>query len=144
VNPLEDFESARGADVWDAMRSNFHGDQARFSTSDGVALLLFALALALGFWLLSRALAQQARRRPYNNPRRLFRELARAHRLSRADRGLLRDLAGFRQIQPAARVFIEPLAFEAHGLNARLQRRSQRLSELQRLLFAEAERAAGS
>jgi hypothetical protein len=126
------------------MRSNFHGEQARFSTSDGVALLLFALALALGFWLLSRALARQARRRPYNSPRRLFRELARAHRLSRADRGLLGELATWRKLEPAARIFVEPLAFEAEGLSPRLERRSQRLSELQRQLFAEAERTAAA
>ncbi len=137
MNPLEPDVSPH-ADVWNAMRSSFHGEEARFSTSDGVALALFVLALAVGFWLLSRVLAKQDhRRRPYNNPRRLFRELARAHQLTRAERGLLAELASSRGIEPAARIFVEPLAFGAGEHSARLQRRRDQLAELQRRLFAE-------
>jgi hypothetical protein len=137
VNPLEPDISPH-ADVWSAMRSSFHGEEARFSTSDAVALLLFVLALAVGFWMLSRVLAKQDRRqRPYNSPRRLFRELARAHRLTRSQRSLLSELASSRGIEPAARIFVEPLAFNAQELNSRLQRRAEELGDLQRQLFAE-------
>jgi hypothetical protein len=140
VNPLDGPQTSPHADVWSAMRSSFHGEEARFSASDGVALLLFVLALAVGFWMLSRVLARQdRRRRPYNNPRRLFRELARVHGLNRAERGLLADLASSRGIQPAARIFVEPLAFDTSALNARLQRRVDQIAELQRRLFAATE-----
>lgn len=136
MNPLEPDISPH-ADVWSAMRSSFHGEEARFSTSDAVALLLFVLALAVGFWMLSRVLAKQDRRRPYNNPRKLFRELARAHRLTRGQRGLLAELASSRGIEPAARIFVEPLAFNSNELSGRLQRRADEIGELQRQLFAE-------
>ncbi len=136
MNPLEPDISPH-ADVWSAMRSSFHGEEARFSASDAVALLLFVLALAVGFWMLSRVLAKQDRRRPYNSPRKLFRELARAHRLTRGQRGLLAELASSRGIEPAARIFVEPLAFNASELSGRLQRRADEIGELQRQLFAE-------
>jgi hypothetical protein len=140
VNPLDPDVSPH-ADVWSAMRSNFHGEHARLSTSDAVALLLFVIALAVGFWLLSRVLAKQDRRRPYNSPRRLFGELARAHGLNRAERSLLAELANIRGLEPIARIFVEPLAFETRELNARLARRGEQIAELQRRLFAETDGA---
>lgn len=122
------------------MRSSFHGEEARFSASDAVVLLLFVAALAVGFWILSRVLAKQDRpRRTYNSPRRLFHDLARAHRLTRSQKSLLSELAASAGIEPAARIFIEPLAFEASGRNSRLQRRAEEISELQRRLFAESD-----
>jgi len=138
VNPLDPDVSPH-ADVWSAMRSNFHGEHARLSTSDAVALLLFVIALAVGFWLLSRVLAKQDRRRPYNSPRRLFGELARVHGLNRSERSLLAELAKSRGLEPTARIFVEPLAFDARELNSRLARRAEQIAELQRRLFAETE-----
>ena len=49
---------------------------------------------------------------------------------NRAERSLLAELANSRGLEPTARIFVEPLAFEARELNSRLARRAEQIAEL--------------
>ena len=93
------------------MASGFQGKRARIGAPDLVLWLAILAALALCLWIASRWLYRSDRRLPYNNPRRLFRILCRAHGLGAADRRVLARLAQQHGLLNPARLFLEPERF---------------------------------
>lgn len=72
---------------------------------------------------------------PCDDPRKLFRELSRAHRLDRHSRRLLRQLAEVLQLEQPAEVFLQPAYFKAENLPAPLQSEAAWYEQLRERLF---------
>ncbi len=112
----------------------------RFSRSDpaqwsrtllmsGVVLLVLLLVSAAALWLHFR------QRRLRNCPRRLFRELCRAHRLNKAQQRLLWQLAAAQGLSQPATIFLAPERFDPHHLPERLRGRQREIERVRDRLF---------
>jgi hypothetical protein len=101
-------------------------------------LLGFVLiaALLVGLWAVLQVSALRGRRGSYNSPRRLFRSLCRAHRLSWSQRWLLGRLARAHGLAHPAQLFVDPEYFDEPRLAAGLRPKAQRLRQLRDRLFA--------
>jgi hypothetical protein len=74
----------------------------------GLFLVLLGFAiLGVLIWL-GRRLYARFERRVVDNPRALFRELSRAHSLSRADRDLLCEIAEWHELPDPTQLFLAP------------------------------------
>src|SRR5438045_2512532 len=80
-------------ELFRSLGSGFRGDRAKLTGGDFFAWLGIIVVSGLALALLSKLIARQERRRRFNNPRALFRDLCRAHQLDRTTRTLLRRLA---------------------------------------------------
>jgi hypothetical protein len=80
------------------------------------------------------ALVRRLRKRACHDPQRLFRDLCRAHRLGWRDVQLLRKLARFEQVDPPARLFVEPRRFQP-SVAEQLACTPQDLTRLRQRLF---------
>jgi hypothetical protein len=99
--------------------------------------LLILAGIVGGIWLLSRWLGSRDRHRAYDNPRRLFLGLCRAHRLRWSDRWLLWQVAKWQRLRDPARVFLEPERLEKQNLSPALRAQAARLQSLRDRLFAD-------
>jgi len=124
------------ADPLRGMQERFGGPQSRFELDDLVTGLLLLGACSLGIFLLSR-FANQDRRRSFNRPRALFRELCKAHGLDFASRRLLARLARSQKLKHPARLFLEPARFEPPNLSPELAAKAAELRALRDRLFRE-------
>lgn len=97
-------------------------------TGAGIAALAAGAAGYLWFTRTQRAALA--------SPKRLFRELCKAHRLSWREIGLLRRLAREQQLDQAGRLFLESSRFDI-GKPADLGCTPQQLQKLKRRLFGE-------
>lgn len=104
------------------------------STMD-LSSLMWALILVLAVvgivMLATRCFAATERRRS-SSPRRLFRELCRAHQLSWGEQRLLRRLAAWHKLHHVIDLFLDPARFdvdapELHGYRAEMARLRTRL-----------------
>ncbi len=103
-------------EAWESLGNRFSGEHARLSASDlwslgGLVLVGMVFVLLLR-WLYN---LQQARRLSCQ-PRHLFADLCRAHRLGRRDRKLLRALAEHHDVAAAAMLFVRPDLFDDENL----------------------------
>lgn len=82
-------------------------------TIPNMVFILIVLVVAVGsLWLLSRFLKQRDGR-GYNSPRKLFRELCKAHSLDRNDCRLLKRLARGHKLKQPSLLFLEPDRFDS-------------------------------
>ena len=74
-----------------------------------LAFIVVVILLAVAGFFLGRAL----RRAALQSPHRLFRQLCRAHKLSRKERSLLRHVAAHHKLDSPAAVFLDPTLLSA-------------------------------
>lgn len=102
--------------AWQQMGNRFSGDHAKVNVSEVTGLLLMAVGAILLIWFLDRITKWQEARSGAPNPKRLFKELCQAHRLTRADRRLLTHLAEAAEIESPADLFLRPDLFASNAL----------------------------
>jgi hypothetical protein len=90
--------------------------------------------LCLGMWLVRRALRGNSNG-SYHSRAQLFQSLCKAHRLTWAERRLLRRLAQARGLGDPTILFVEPGHFVMSPLPSAVARHTDRLSALQQRLF---------
>lgn len=113
----------------------FRGATSQLHWFDVVPYVI-AVSLMIGGAKLWAYLKQRADMTEWcDDPHKLFRELCLAHKLDRASRRLLLNLAeGARFAQPA-QVFVSPAAFEPARLPASLRSRVEEVKRLRERLF---------
>jgi hypothetical protein len=112
--------------------AEFDFDVEQMITIASVAAV--GLGVLVLVWLIS-ARYRAYRRREYHSPRRLFRELARAHQLTSDERQLLHEIAAWHQLPMATQLFVEPTRFYAPQMIETLGNQEQ-ISKLAEKLFA--------
>lgn len=120
----------------DGMRNRFSGRGAKLDTADIVVGVLVLLGIAAGIALLSYLVSRQDKRRGFNSPRALFRELCKAHGLARSSRRLLRQLARWQRLSHPARIFLEPERFDPANLSPRLRAQIDDVRQVRDQIFA--------
>ncbi len=70
-----------------------------------------------------------------DDPKKLFRQLSKAHQLDFGSRRLLRQLADAFQLAQPAEIFLTPMAFEANRLPPHLRSEAGRIEQLHSRLF---------
>lgn len=123
--------------VFRDMGSGFREKRESFEPTDLLWWLFVAALVLAAFGIVARVLANQDKRRLYNSPRALFRELCAAHGLDRAQRSLLKHLASTYQLPSPIRLFLEPERFESATLAAELRPHLEAIAALRQRLFAE-------
>ena len=117
----------------------FRGPESQFGWDDLLGLLLFlAVAAGLG-WLLRWLLQRQNGIHRFYHPRRLFRELCRAHGLSRPQGKVLWQLAQYLQLEHPATLFLLRELWEPQRLGPEWSPWTETLQELRERLFGVAE-----
>ncbi len=109
---------ANGIDAWKHLGDRFSGEHLRVQTSDIVGLVLLAVGLAAGFWLLAFLSKWQRLHRAHSahsahsaravTPRNLFSALVRAHGLSRRERSVCQQVAAELGLTDPAELFVRP------------------------------------
>ncbi|MGA2064299.1 MAG: hypothetical protein ABSG86_05000 [Thermoguttaceae bacterium] len=103
----------------------------------GVLLGFFLIAAVLvGLWAIRQVAMLGRRGAAVNSPRRLFRSLCRAHRLSWSQRWLLGRIARANRLAQPAQLFVEPEYFDEPRLGPEFGPKAQRLRQLRDRLFA--------
>jgi hypothetical protein len=97
-----------------------------------ILMILAAAAVAAAVGLVFMRLLGRIRT---NSPQELFRELCRAHGLTRSSRRLLKQLAAARKLSHPAALFLEPSYFEFSDLPPALQSAKKDLQGLRDRLF---------
>lgn len=114
--------------------NGLRGRNAPFDPWELLLLCAGLAALAFLAWLLKSYLAMRAEARR-KCPRRLFRELCRAHGIGWSDRRLLVELARWHGLPLAAELFVASERFDPEKAGGPLARRRERLAALQQRLF---------
>ena len=125
---------AAKADLWKELGSGFQGERSELHVTDLFLLAGVLVLVILGFWILSRLMAKQDRKRCFNSPKALFASLCEAHQLGRSERRLLKKLARQANLDPSARVFVDPTLFRRERLGD-LQSYAPQVEALERKLF---------
>jgi hypothetical protein len=111
-----------------------HGKPA--SATDHLWIIICALTLCAAAALVWQRLSRRGEREfSSNSPARLFDDLCRAHKLSRASRRCLKQLAVDRNIDPPATLFLEPEHLDSTDVPPRLKSSIQELRQLRAKLF---------
>ena len=124
------------ADIWRELGSGFQGEKSELRFNDIMLLVSVIALVGMSFWMLARVMAKQDRKQGFNNPKELFKSLCQAHGLSRGEQGLLKQLARQQQLDPIARVFLEPGMFQPENLSPGLKSQAVRIQSLGKRLFA--------
>lgn len=122
-------------DPFGNMGRNFRGEEAQVDFYEVTTGLAFLVALVVGALLLTKLLSRQDRLRRCNSPRSLFKELCRAHSLSRHERQLLKQLSLDHGLEDPLSLFLDPSRFRDAGLLAAWQPRRQQVRDLGERLF---------
>lgn len=126
------------SDPFGNMGRNFRGDEAQVDFYEVTTGLAFLLALAVGALLLTRMLSREDRLRLCNSPRLLFKDLCRAHGLTRHDQQLLKRLSLHYRLEDCLPLFLDPDKFrDAESAEAWRPRRQQVRALGERLFGAE-------
>jgi hypothetical protein len=123
-------EASRSASLSESFRSH-----AGMGRDDVLLGLLMAVALVAGLWAATRLLGMRRRRRGYHNPWKLFRALAKAHRLRWSDRRLLARVARQQNIRDPARLFLEVQLWDEQALGPAFALEIVRLRTLRMQIF---------
>jgi hypothetical protein len=97
-----------------------------------IFMILAAAALAAAAGLVCMRLLRRIRT---DSPQQLFRDLCRAHELTRSSRRLLKQLAVARKLSHPSALFVEPMYFEMSDLPPALQSARSDLQRLRDQLF---------
>jgi hypothetical protein len=135
MNQFASFALLAQRDLWEAMGSHFSGDKAKFNAQDWSLLLGLVLLLAGFFAALNWLYRWQQARKLSNEPRHLFDDLCRAHRLGRKDRKRLRLLAESHVLESPSTLFLRPDLFEVRNLPVDEDREVAAYQQLAEKLF---------
>jgi hypothetical protein len=116
------------------------GDLGNFeglpSVSANQLLILVAVTLLVIVTIAWQAISRRRRRDfDYDRPARLFADLCRAHKLSWANRRLLKHLAAARDLKCPATLFVEPEYFDMTNVPPTLKASAGELRQLRHKLF---------
>ena len=120
---------------WRSLGRGVRGKSSDFDTGDIVFALSVLAGIAVAIWLMAHLLNHSDRRRRYNRPQALFRDLCRVHDLDRGRRRMLRQIARWQRLGQPARLFLEPERFEPDNVSPKLRASSRRLTALRDKLF---------
>jgi hypothetical protein len=95
------------------------------------ATVLLVVVMCISSWRAKRQKSQFL----HDSKSRMFAELADAHRLSRAERRLLKKLAASKGLGNAATLFVEPDYFDAEKLPVALKTAASEMRHMRRELF---------
>jgi hypothetical protein len=102
----------------------------------GVASIAeMALAIVVCLWMIARYFSAH-QERSSKSPWRLFFDLCSAHKLSRRERNLLKQLASLHRLEQPAMLFVEPSCYSVEKLGPKWVRREEELDGLRQRLFA--------
>lgn len=116
------------------------GDKFRFENAqlDGSDLLVAIVVIGVGLatvWLLATYMRRSERPKIVDNPRKLFQELCKLHRLERHEAALLRAVAEAVPLENPALLFVDPGLLDAAILDARWADESAELARYRELFF---------
>jgi len=109
--------------LWRRLGDRFSGEHVEWQTADTLGLAAVGGAFVVGFWFLSWLSAWQQTTTETRSPRRLFRELAAAHRLNYRARRTCREVAQAAQLKEPAELFLRP------DLRVELEERDRTIAE---------------
>ena len=127
-------ESAGRATGWWEMGSRFREGGTTLDPAHLLILLAVVIAISILLWFLSRVFQRESNE-SLQNPRRLFRELCRAHQLTYSESWLLWRLAQAKHLTQPALVFIDQRHLDGALLPSDWQDAKPRLAELRERLF---------
>lgn len=111
-------------------------DDALALSDAGWIVALFALAVVAAVAIYAARRYQGWRLAFLDSPAGLFRQLCRAHHVSRSERRLLWRLSEALQLDHPARLFVEPDCYDVSRLDASWQSQAPRLAALRTSFFA--------
>jgi hypothetical protein len=111
--------------------------KAKEGMDDAVYGLLILAGIIFVMLILSLIIDLRNRRRGYSNPRSLFWNLCRAHKLKLSDRWLLWRMARLQKFTDPARLFLEPQWYSRSRVPAELRQYETRLKGIRNKLFSE-------
>ncbi len=129
---------AQRSSLFRDMGSGFREKREHFDATDLFFWFLIVIGIFVALGILARVLGRHDKHRLYNSPRALFRALCRAHALDRRDRRLLLQIAKSEQLNPPARLFLEPACFQLSRLGPEFQSRRTAIEDLAKKIFAAA------
>lgn len=125
---------AESLNRFSALGSRFRESNSDMRFASLAATLTGFAVFAVAMWLAARWYTRWTTR-VINNPRSLFRELCRAHRLHRAHRRLLLQMAQWHGLSDPVQLFLDPQRFQSPEMHAALDCKTA-AAELQTELFA--------
>jgi hypothetical protein len=108
-----------------------------YGASDIICYAVAALVVAAGLFAIFRFLVRRQQTRRLPNPKRLFKELCRAHRLDRLSRRRLWRVAKSACPDQPARLFLEPEKIDFGFCQKELQMTREEVIALRRRLFTD-------
>ncbi len=99
-------------DAWESLGNRFSGEHAKLNLQDLWSLAGVVMAGIALVWLLRWLYQRQQARQLSCDPRHLFADLCRAHRVSHSDRRRLEHLANHHQLGVSAELFVRPDLFD--------------------------------
>ncbi len=120
---------------WQRLGDGLRRSRGRMDFADMLPYILGLAVLAIGIAIAAAIVKRNDMSQPCNDPKKLFRELCRAHGLDFSSRRLLHQLASAYQLHQPAEVFLTPSAFQADRLPPQLQAQAGRLQQLHDRLF---------
>jgi hypothetical protein len=121
------------------MGSGFREKREHFDATDLLFWFLIVVGIFIVLAVVARVLGRHDKHRLFNNPRVLFKALCRAHELDRAARRLLMRIARAQELNPPARLFLEPKLFELQRLGPAFQSRQAEIESLASKIFGDRE-----
>ena len=122
---------------WQRLGDNFRSTPGSVDEYKLIAVVAIVVVFAVGLVLLSRFAEPQDRRKSYNSPGELFRDLCRKHHLDRADRRILKRLASAWGLAGPSYLFIDPDYFDVTGLSDEWEENAPRVARIRKRLFGE-------
>jgi len=118
------------------------GDQFRFENAqlDSSDLLVAVAVIGAGFatvWLMATYMRRSERPKTVDNPKKLFQELCRVHRLERHEASMLRAVADGIPLENPSLLFIDPGLLDGAILDPRWVEESADLTRYRELFFGE-------
>lgn len=125
-------------DAWENLGNRFSGDHAQFQWTDLLALASIILAGVALVWLLRWLYNLQQARQLSSDPRHMFADLCKAHRLGRLDRKQLELLSQQLELTMPATLFVRPDLFDPQELMSRGldDQQAAQYAQLSQKLFA--------
>jgi hypothetical protein len=119
-------------------QANADGKQVDTMTLQGTAVVALGLATVLLVgWIASKVL-KAGERQGINDPRRMLRELFKAHQLPRSQQRLLKRIIKAYRLEPPARLLVEPERFDVAAQDPAFQSQRGRILTLKQRLFSTA------
>lgn len=142
---LRDFEGcswrrlAADRGLFQSLGDKFRLENAQLGAGDLiVAVVVVAVGMAT-VWLMAAYMRRNERPKNFDNPRKLFQELCKLHRLERHEASLLRVVADGIPLENPSLLFVDPSLLDAAILDARWAEESADLARFRELFFGDEE-----